>query len=97
MQLWKIFLCVKYLDTNWHRGPSKNVIHAVLWHGCGGAVKSVCITGTKGGYKFAKDIDLENLKEASKVEMYENCEPRLKSFIDSVTDNIKYKIWKCKY
>ena len=49
------------------------------------------LEASKDGYKFAKDIDLENLKEGSKVEMYENCEPRLKSFIDSVTDNIKYE------
>ena len=49
------------------------------------------LEASKDGYKFAKDIDLENPKEASKVEMCENCEPRLKSFIDSVTENIKYE------
>ena len=41
---------------------------------------------SKENNTFSKDLDLEQLKRASKVTFYESCDIRLKNFIDYITE-----------
>ena len=41
--------------------------------------------------KYAKDLRIDDLKNSSKSEMYNNCDGRLKFFIDALTERKKSK------
>ena len=57
----------------------------------GNSLNKVVYKTSLQNMKYAHDISIEDLKKANKKDFYDRCDPRLKAFIDSITDLLFYK------